>query len=357
MDLYDKWKRRKMWQNILIVGIIVILVMLLSVFCLFLGIRHRGKEALEASGSCGQSETETQLEESSSVLSYDGENYEYRKNLLTFLVLGIDDYETVSPAVDGISGGQSDAMFLVVVDLDREKISVIAINRNAMVTLDVYDRAGEYMYQWYGQITLQHGYGDGMEISCERTARTVSRLFYQIPINGYFSVNMGAIGAINDAVGGVELVSMDDFYFPDFTPREGETIRLEGMQAYYYLKYRDITVFESSSERLERQKQYLSAFAKQVLEKTKRNIAFPLKLYQEIEPYVVTNLDSSEMIYLASEVAGYDFDDVEILSVPGETVMGEQFEEFYIDEDAFYQMVLSVFYEKADEEIESLSEK
>lgn len=349
MNIYGKWKKRKKWQKILIVGIIIILLVLLSAFCFFWGVCHHGRESLEASVQQNRDDTKNQQESVNKVLSYDGENYEYRKNLLTFLVLGIDDYDVVSPAKDGISGGQSDAMFLVVVDREQEKISVIAINRNAMVYLDVYDRAGNYMYQWYGQITLQHGYGDGMEISCERAANTVSRLFYQIPINGYFSVNMGAVGALNDAVGGVELESLDDFVFLDFTVQKGETVRLTGMQAYYYLKYRDISVFESASERLERQKQYLSVFIKQALEKTKWNLTFPLKLYQEIEPYVVTDLDSSEMLYLAFEVAGYDFDEIEILSVPGETVMGEEFEEFYIDEEAFYQMVLSVFYEKVEE--------
>jgi hypothetical protein len=32
----------------------------------------------------------------------------------------------------------------------------------------------------------------------------------------------------------------------------------------------------------------------------------------------------------------------------GETVMGEEFEEFYPDEDALYEMILDVFYEKVE---------
>ena len=44
-------------------------------------------------------------------------------------------------------------------------------------TLDVYDEDGVYMGQYTKQITLQHGYGDGMELSCERSVAAVSRLF------------------------------------------------------------------------------------------------------------------------------------------------------------------------------------
>ena len=32
--------------------------------------------------------------------------------------------------------------------------------------------------------------------------------------------------------------------------------------------------------------------------------------------------------------------------LPGETVMGEKFEEFYADEDAMFEMILDIFYEK-----------
>lgn len=330
-------KRGKSWQKILSVVVAVFLIIVIFACFLFCGVCYKGKKSLE--------ESSLRLPES---ISYNGEIYEYRENMLTFLVLGIDDWEVVSPAEDGISGGQSDAVFLVTLDLDEELVTVIAINRNAMVLLDIYDSDGMYMYQGYGQIALQHGYGDGMEVSCERTVNTVSRVFRDMPVNGYFSVNMGAIAYLNDTVGGVELTSMDDFDLPYFNVQAGEEVRLAGVQAYYYLKYRDTTVFNSASERMERQKQYLNVFVEQALAKTKEDVRFPLELYQEIEPFVVTDIDGSEMIYLISQVAGYEPDQIQILSVPGETVVGEEFEEFYIDEQAFNQMLMTVFYEKSD---------
>ncbi|MBQ1458331.1 MAG: hypothetical protein IIZ20_07495, partial [Butyrivibrio sp.] len=46
-------------------------------------------------------------------IRYDGKTYAYNTNLLTFLVLGIDSMDEVHEAEDGLSGGQSDAMFFL----------------------------------------------------------------------------------------------------------------------------------------------------------------------------------------------------------------------------------------------------
>lgn len=339
----DKFHALKKWQRIVIRVVAVILIVLLALSGTIFAVRSHGRTEL-CNTVLQNKEDIGDLSFAASDITYDGESYAYRKNIFTFLMLGIDKWETVSKAADGISGGQSDAMFLVVVDTEQRKISVIAIPRNTMAIVDVYGKDGNFRYQGYGQITLQHGYGDGMEQSCERTANVVSRLFYHIPINGYCSVNMGAIGSINDAVGGVEITSLDNFYLPDFGLQAGDTIRLRGIEAYYYLKYRDTSIFNTATRRLERQQQYLSVFTKQALEQTKKDITFPVKLYNTIKPFVVTDFDMSEILYLASEIANYD---VEILSVPGQTIIGKKgYEEFYIDTDAFLQMILPVFCEK-----------
>ena len=62
----------------------------------------------------------------------------------------------------------------------------------------------------------KHGYGDGMELSCERSVAAVSRLFYNLPISGYAAINMGAIPALNDAVGGVQVTVLDDVIYPEY---------------------------------------------------------------------------------------------------------------------------------------------
>jgi len=277
---------------------------------------------------------------------YQGVHYRYNEDILTFLFLGIDKMSEVKPVKNGIDGGQSDAIFLLVLNPHSKEISIIAIPRDTMTDIDVYDDKGFFVTTALGQLTLQHGYGDGATVSCERSEKAVQRLFYNLPVHGYCSVNMGAIPLINDAVGGVEVDVLEDV--PRTGMKEGDRILLKGMDAYYYLHNRDTGSPESAVRRLERQKQYLEVYAATAMEAMKSDLTLPVTLYNRLSKYMVTDISLDEITYLAVEAAGYHFDGNNLYSLKGETVMGEQYEEFYIDETALYELILEVFYEKVE---------
>lgn len=275
---------------------------------------------------------------------YQGVHYRYNEDILTFLFLGIDKMTEVKPVKSGIDGGQSDAIFLLVLNPHNKEISVIAIPRDTMTDIDIYNKEGYFMRTAQGQLTLQHGYGDGATVSCERSRKAVEKLFYHLPIHGYCSVNMGAIPLINDAVGGVEVVALEDVIRTGI--KRGDTVLLKGMDAYYYLHNRDTRSAESAGRRLERQKQYLTAYAAAALNAMKSDITLPVTLYQDLSKYMVTDVSLDEITYLAVQASGYRFDSDNMYSLKGETVMGDQFEEFYVDETALYELILEVFYEE-----------
>ena len=274
---------------------------------------------------------------------YKGKNYKYNNNIKTFLFMGIDQDGKVKKAADGIGGGQSDAMFLLVEDMENKKLSIIAINRNAMTTIDVYDRSGKALGQATMQICLQHGYGDGMKLSCQRSVAAVERMFYNIPISGYLAMNMDGIRNLNDAVGGVEVTVSKDLVSGGLSLKKGEKIKLNGDEAYTYLRTRDINTFNSASDRLERQKQYLSVFVPQMKSKVNNNTSAATDIYNSISDYLVSSIDFSGLL---SEAGGYKFDNDSIYTVPGKTVMGDKFEEFNIDQDGLYDLIIKVFYEE-----------
>lgn len=278
-------------------------------------------------------------------IRYQGEHYRYNQEILTFLFLGVDKMEKVKPVKNGIDGGQSDAIFLLVLDPHTEKISVIGINRNSMTDVDFYDKKGNYLSTQTAQITLQHGYGDGAQLSCERSVQAVSEMFYGLPIHGYCAVNMGAIPLINDAVGGITLIALEDV--PVTAIKKGQEIHLEGMDAYSYLHNRDINSFDSAGRRLERQKQYLAAYAAKAMEKMKGDITLPVKLYSTVSKYMVTDISVDEVSYLAPQMLDYHFDG-DIYSLKGNTVENGELEEFYVDDKALYKLILDVFYEKIE---------
>lgn len=278
---------------------------------------------------------------------YQGVHYRYNEDILTFLFLGIDRMTEVKPVKNGIDGGQSDAIFLLVLNPHNKEISVIGIPRDTMTDIDVYDKEGFFQKTVMGQLTLQHGYGDGATVSCERSVKAVARLFYNLPIHGYCSVNMGAIPILNDAVGGVELEALEDVINTKI--RKGDMILLKGMDAYYYLHNRDTKSPESAGRRLERQKQYLTAYAAVALEAMKSDITLPVTLYNKLSKYLVTDISLDEISYLAVQAAGYHFDSDHMYSLEGEVVMGDRYEEFYIDETALYELILKVFYEEVED--------
>lgn len=278
---------------------------------------------------------------------YDGKIYRYNDEILTFLFLGIDKMTEVKKVEDGIDGGQSDAIFLLVLDPRSKEISVIGVNRDTMTAVEVYSEYGDYRGTATLQLCLQHGYGDGAELSCTRTIEAVSKLFYDLPIHGYCSINMGAIPLINDAIGGVELVALEDVIKSDI--KEGDTVHLMGKEAYNYLHNRDTKSDESARRRLERQKQYIELYAKKAVEQMKSDITLPVKLYNAVSKYMVTDITVDEVSYLATQAAGYHFSMENIYSLAGETKQGERFEEFYVDDEALYELILKVFYEEVEQ--------
>ena len=127
--------------------------------------------------------------------------------------------------------------------------------------------------------------------------------------------------------------------------REGETVHLEGKDALTYVRYRDEEAFASADRRLERQKQYLTEFIKAAKSMAKKDITSVLRLYQDVSPMMVTDISADEAVYLASQALDYRIGPDSFYMLKGETVMGEQFEEYNIDEEALYELILQIFYE------------
>ncbi len=279
-------------------------------------------------------------------VKYQGTIYEYNEEILTFLIMGIDKQDDVEEVAEGTDGGQADGLFLLVINPKDKSIKVVGINRNTMADVDIYDNKGEYTSTVKAQLAIQHGFGNGMEESCEYQKKAVENLFYQLPIHGYAAVNMSAVATINDAVGGVDVTVPGDLagFNEDFV--EGRSLHLMGENAFWYVKYRNTDVFGSADMRLDRQKQYLNGFIDAAKQSVHKDASVVIDLYQAVKPQMVTDVSLDEVAYLAPILADYRYDMDDFYTLQGETVMGEQYEEFYPDEDAMFEMILDIFYEK-----------
>ena len=69
-----------------------------------------------------------------------------------------------------------------------------------------------------------------------------------------------------------------------------------------------------------------------------------------MQKHLVTSLTVQEITFLADTLLGYEFSMENIISIPGESKMGEKHEEFYIDDAVLKQIVIEVFYDKVEEQ-------
>lgn len=279
----------------------------------------------------------------SGTVRYDGQLYRYNTDIVTILLMGVD--EEVKQDADGIYGNanQSDVNILAVLDLRNKEMTLISVSRDAMCTLDILDSAGEHVGTATAQLALAYAYGDGAERSCELTSAAVSRLFYDLPIPVYGSIYMQGIRQLVDSVGGVTVTP--DASFSGFAA--GQAVTLTGQRTEDYIRYRADST-EGNNQRMQRQKQVVLALVNKMLAQVREDPASVLAIYNNIRRNTTTNINTAMMVYLAQQASGMHFSG-DIVNVPGTSVMGAQrHAEYQVDQDALLRMILNIFYEPVD---------
>lgn len=332
--------------------ILIILACLLVIVLCVLGVQHFGKSRLQSKTEPNmemESEQAVTAEEAEEgIVYYEDEKYRYNDQILTFLFMGIDNDDSFKDEEVMGTAGQSDCNFLAVLDTKNKKMELIGISRDTMTDIAIYDSNGEYMRTVKEHLAIQFAYGDGAARSCEMMVETVSNLMYGLPIHGYCALNWDGIAVLNDAIGGVEVTVLEDLTWIDKTLVEGETVTLKGKHAFNYVKVRNLKNFASNNLRIERQKQYLKAYANKAIAMTKEDIRVPLNILKELDDYMMTDISLDQITYLVTEILNYEMNFDNIRSIEGEVIHPEEsrYEQFHVDYDALYELILDVFYEK-----------
>lgn len=342
-----KEKKKLSPFHIFIILLVILGILLAGAASAFFVLRMRGEKELQKSSTEEEltAPADAELEDEKYVV-YKGQRYCYNENVINILFMGIDK-SIQETGIDTIGeNGQADALFIASIDKQTGHVSLVNISRDAMVDVNKYNVEGQYLGTEKLQVCLAYAYGDGREKSCLNTAASVSRLLYGIPIQAYAAIDYAAISILNDAVGGVTVEVLEDL--PGAYPAlyAGQTVTLSGEQAHSYVRSRDTAVLDSNNSRMNRQRQYLTSFISKALDETRADISLPITLYQAVSEYMVTDISSSEVTYLASMVLQKGLSTEDMKSVPGEVTQGEQYAEFIPDEDALFELILDVFYNK-----------
>ena len=155
---------------------------------------------------------------------------------------------------------------------------------------------------------------------------------------------MDAVAVINDAVGGVSVQVMDDMTMVDPSFVQGETVTLEGEQALKYVRNRKELDDTTNLHRMERQRQYMQALYEKLMACVDGDAGFTAKLLLAVNDYVTSDCSVTQLQELADFLTACDMPDID--TIDGENVKGEEFMEFYPDEEELRQYVMDHFYTK-----------
>ena len=270
-----------------------------------------------------------------------GLEYFPRQDITVMLVMGIDQSGPVQDSGYYRNEGAADVVMLLIFDEEAKDYSILYLNRDTMLTMPVLGIDGLPAGNNFGQLALSHTFGNGLERSCENVKKTVSDFLYGLQIDYYVSMNMDAVSLLNDLVGGVTVEVTEDFSAVDPTIGMGE-VKLMGRQAINYVRTRKGVGDQLNLTRIQRQKEYIVGFVDALQKKYDDNANAVLSMYADVKPYLVTDCSPKTVSTLLSKYASYTLG--EVVSPAGENVMGEEYFEFYVDEENLKELVLHLFY-------------
>lgn len=300
----------------------------------------------KADASNVSSETITTFEEKNYIY-YNNEKYKPKNYLDTVLLIGTDGQGKVYESASYNNSNKADFIALLVFDNNTEKCNIIQLNRDTIAEIPVLGVTGEKAGTTTGQLALAYTYGNGLELSCKNTVKAVSNFLYQVEIDNYLSMNMDAIAALNDVIGGVEVEVLDDFSEIDPSLVKGERIVLNGQQALTYIRGRGNVGDQTNISRMIRQRQYMESFAKKIKEAYESDNELVLNAYNAISDYTVTDCSITVLSDTAERLSSYEIKD--IVTLEGNVVETEEFIEFHADDKKLKELVINLFYDKVTE--------
>ena len=323
-------KKHKYTKDIVFFSIILILVLV---------ILYSGLQILESTILNHGQGTEASVP--SKTITVNGVDYFPRQDITVVLVMGIDRYGPVESSGFYTNTGAADVDILMIFDDAQQKVNMLYLNRDTMLEMPVLGIGGRPAGTLFGQLALAHTYGSGLEDSCENAKQAISDFLGGVRIDYYVSMNMDTIGILNDAVGGVTVNVTEDFSSVDPSIQLGE-MTLMGQQAIHYVRTRKDVGDQLNLTRIERQKDYIRGFSHALRAKYDADSNFLLSVYDEIEPYIVTDCSTNVFAGLVNKYGAYEVG--QILSPKGENVMGEKYFEFYVDQEDLLDLKLALFY-------------
>ncbi len=253
----------------------------------------------------------TSVDEEGNNIKVDVEN----KNLYNFLVIGKDR-----------AAFNTDVIIIVSYDIEKGSVSMMQIPRDTYIELpdskgNVTGRkANAVLALYYNQARAKGmNYNDAVKTACDDMRDSMSKIF-GIPINHFIMMDLKGFVNIVDAIGGVDLTVPQDMFYED--PEQNLYINLkagyqnlDGNKSEQFIRFRK-GYANADLGRVDAQKIFISAF----IEKVQKSFSIEtiVAIVNQLNKYVVTDIDIQQMIYFAKSALSVDTDNISMLTMPGD---------------------------------------
>lgn len=255
---------------------------------------------------------ESQTEQNTDDIVYNGVEYTRNKDVVNIMLLGIDWDETRKDM-----GWRSDMNMLCTVDFTANKMTLTSIPRDTRANVYHVGQDGSIISQGLDKINAAYSYGHGPDkFGPQNAMRCISEFLsidgqYYVPIDYFISIDLAGVPKFASALDGIKLVL--DVNFPGLG-NKGDTVVLDEENSRAYLENRKQVGGELV--RVSHEQQYLIAVAKKI--KDKGAVASAPSLYANFLKFMHTNLSLDQVVAFAQVLDDINIDDLTIQTIGGD---------------------------------------
>ena len=229
--------------------------------------------------------------------------------IITLVLLGIDSNVERE---DAGMGYRSDTIAVIALDTKAHSCTVLNVPRDTYANVRKLNDDGSVKAVVHNKINAafslcsdKYRHKNALTAIEELLFGTEGALEY------YASINMDGIGALTEAVGGVDVTLETDV--PD-VGSAGETVTLNSDTAFIFVRKRHGLTGGSDIARISRQQTYMRALASKV--KGLGLMQVPA-LWSSMHGYVQTNLSLAQIVVLYEQLSKLDMANIEFITLPG----------------------------------------
>ena len=277
-----------------------------------------------------------------------GTGYEYNKDIVSVLLIGIDSKGTMEVSQTYGEQARADSIDLVIFNTKEKTVKLLPVSRDTMTEVTRYSASGYEVGSMKTHLGFAFTFGNGGHESSMNVCNAVSDMLCGAEIYRYITTNLDSIAYANDLIGGVTVtVPNNDLAgkYPEMT--QGSMVTLTDENAADFLRYRDTAEDGSNAGRMERQEAFLEAYVQKLETMSEDEYKDMWNRLKSDDTRIRTNIKEKTLMSLIADLRDYSYDPVtDNLSIEGENSVEDGYDVFYPDEEKLEEMARTIFFKK-----------